>query len=104
MQNRADIASAELNAFVQQSLVEAFFEKCFAITGCKHVCTINKTIAEVIVQDSLFPGRDDADDDGELNEDSAERLSPGDRGMKCFEPEHMVADDGTNVVSCYTVT
>ena len=42
-------------------------------------------------------------EDNEQEQDVAERLKAGDRGMQVFSPHLVTADDGSEIVSCYTV-
>ena len=56
--------------FIEQSMVDAFFEKRSTVVGKKRIFTIDKNIVEVIVKEMLMPPKtvkatDDKNGNGE---------------------------------------
>jgi hypothetical protein len=105
----------EINAFFSQSTLDAYYEKRSTIVGRKRVVTIDKNIVEVIVSELLLGGTDDSTDAGneedeEINNNNnapavgGTRLQAGDRGMRVFTPQQVTADDGSQIISCYSVS
>lgn len=85
-----------LKGFFEQSPIDAFFEKRSTVVGRKSIFTIDKSIVDVIILELLMPAAPRDDDGGkELR---------GDRGMDVSEPQYVIEDDGSKVVSCYNVT
>lgn len=99
----------EMNAFFAQPTLDAYYEKRSTVVGRKRIVTIDKNIVEVIVSELLLGGNDSNEDenpeDEEINTSTAgTRLRAGDRGMEVFTPQLVAADDGSQIVSCYTVS
>ena len=94
-----------MTAFFAQPTIDAFFEKRSTIVGRRRIVTIDKNIVEVIVAELLLGGTEESaeGEDNEQEQDVAERLKAGDRGMQVFSPHLVTADDGSEIVSCYTV-
>ena len=50
LQRKSGILSAKISNLFEKLMVDAFFEKCFAIIGPKRMCPIRKIIVELISQ------------------------------------------------------
>ena len=99
------VTTDDLNTFFSQATIEAFYEKLTNVRGKKSVVTINKAIVEVIVATLLLPAPTACDDAIAGNEDQATTTTAsGDRGMQVFVPQKSTDVNGTEAVSCYTVT
>jgi hypothetical protein len=97
-------STEELTAFFAQPTLDDFYEKRSTIVGRKRIVTIDKSIVDVIVSELLL-GRIENEDEAEDQQQGTNNggLKPGDRGMQVFVPQHVMLDDGSQDVSCYTV-
>ena len=95
-----------MTSFFAQPTLDAFFERRSTIVGRKRIVTIDKSIVEVIVAELLLGGSESAEDEQEAeegNQNNGQLLKSGDRGMQVFVPQLVTENDGTKIVSCYTV-
>lgn len=95
-----------MKRFLDQSAIDVYFEKCYAVGNTTRVFMIDKNIVSVVVSELLVPqleAKDKGNDKPDADTIDEAEVIPPLRVMDVLEPPYELAENGSKSVSCYQV-